>query len=640
MTVAPNRLIAIALKKRDDILTKKSLEPSMQEFIDRSYSEGGKPFVESIKKYGCNERGDEVTLEPWYCELLELIGDFRIKATYTSGCAQLGKSLSHTLLLCHCLTEGGLNTLWSYDTERSLNIQVPSNFRPVISGWLDSKGIAKKRGDGSETNILYQINDATAQFVYVSNTATAGKSRQGLATASGTNVGVSRDIVFNEEKSQSRPGTRDPLLRRMDAGRLPSRPVRDIGTPGSGLGIERDIESADYQFYPHFQCEGCDRVQPLDPKGCLLKEIEQATVTGEVQKTHLSVAGRPIDWHHSNPKDAVQSAYFGCAYCGHRILDEQRSQSWYQCRSSGIRLRDFLDGLEPGVQAREISAGIEISPLLRVEAVNTAVAIVKEGLETRNADDWQQQRLGHPSISTGDGLTLKVLTRAIGAPIPTRKPDTTIGGIDQGRREHWLWINDIYLPENYQSLTHEQSFEQAIRVCRFAGDLESGQILDVIEAHKVKFGITDNEPDIDWAGGFCKRSRWQMADQRDQMDAVISSEVFTGGEKFECWKIRNSKFLKSVRDLFLSVATDSQPLMRLPDDWDKWLGRLKDDRNPIKHLLSPTYDAATGKWIRADDHIDDLYYAAMFAEVGFYLWLQTHKNRYRSGSLGLTRKQR
>jgi hypothetical protein len=600
------------------------------EFIDSCYSNGGKWFVEAVEQYGCNEDGEPIRLTPWYRELLEVLGDFRVTQTYCDGASQIGKSLAHTLLLAACLTEGKLDPLWSYDTERSRDILVPSNIRPVLEGWLERRGVEQRSADKSN-NSLFQVSGVTAQFVFVSTTATNAKSRQGLATAAGTNVGVSRDIVFNEEKSQSRPGTRDPLLRRMDAGRLPSHPVRDLGTPGSGLGIEHDIKTAQHHFYPHYRCDKCDRIYPLDPKGCLLRAAKIQTVTGEARESYLSVSGRPIQmqengvpksyWWHTDPNNPIESAYFGCYNCGHPIRAEQRTNAWYQCRKTGVTLREFLDSLPKAVPQRRLTVGITISPLLRVEEINTAGVIVEEGLNTKNSDDWQQQRLGCSSESANDGLTIEILKRSIVAPRPARVPDTVIAGGDQGRAEHWLWINEIYYPLGWQRMPIEQIFEQSIRVCRFGSDIHKDQILNVTQAHGVKFGIFDNEPDIDWAGKFCKISGFEMADQRSQLDAIVEGTVSTGGDKFPCWKIRNSKFLKAVRNAFLTTI-DGEPIYRLPTAWEKWEGNLTNDLNPLKHLLSPQYDPATDRWTRSDDHVDDLYYAAMFAEVALYLYLQ------------------
>lgn len=622
-----------------------------QAFIDECYQNGGRWLVEAVEKYGCNDDGDPIRLTRWYRELLELLGDFRVTQTYCDGASQIGKTLAHTLLLSACITEGKLDPLWSYHTERSLDVLVPTVVHPVLKGWLARRGIQQRAGDKSN-NTLFQVSGVTAQFVFVSKTATNEKSKVGLANASDTNIGVSRDIVINEEKSQSRPGMRDPLLRRMDAGKLPSHPVRDLGTPGAGLGIEQDIKNAHHHFYPHYQCDECGIVAALHPKGCLLRAAKIQTVTGEVQESYLSVSGRPIQvqengvpksyWWHTDPDHPVDSAYFGCRNCGHPIRPEQRSEAWYQCLKTGVTLREFLDTLPQGIPHQKRAVGITISPLLRVEALNTAGAIVDDGIRMKNIDDWQQQRLGCASEALGGGLTIEILKCAIAAPKPERVPDVILAGIDQGRGEHWLWVNAIYLPAGWQRLTLEQQFEQAIRECRYGSDIHKDQILDAIAAQYVKFGIVDNAPDIDWASRFCGMSGFEMATQRNQVDAILEGEVTDGGAKYPCWKIRNSKFLKAVRNAFLSSA-EGLPLYRLPPAWEKWENNLTNDLNPLKHLLSPQYDAGSDRWIRSDDHVDDLYYAAMFAEVALYLWLQHHAKedaQMMSAPLGSVRQGR
>ena len=552
-----------------------------------------------MQQWGINERGEKLSLQNWHLEYAELIGDFRVNHTLTTGCSQVGKTLMHSLLLCFCITEGGLNTLWSYDQERSLNIQVSSNFRPVMEKWLKARKIEESSKD-AKNNTIYQVQGTTAQFVYVS-TSKLKDTESGTAAAGGIAVGVSRDILFKEERSQYPPGASDPLNRRLDAGRLPTRPIRELGTPGSGNGIEAEIENADYHFYPHYKCCECGAEKPLHPKGCLLKPDKSGNF--------LTQTGSPLNWWQIDGE-----AIFACPNCLTEIDSEVRSQSWFRCIKTGIDLRKFLDDLPTGEKQPERLVAITLSPLLRIRRSDLAQSLINEGLRTLNTDDWQQQALGEPSVSSADGVTLEILKKAISRPSYPKEPDFTICGIDQGRAEYWLWKCQYYLPSNWEQLPLSQQIEQVKRQVVFAGDVVKGEVLEKIS--DCDFGIIDNEPDISAAANLASESCLELADQQSGMlDDIREGVVREGGDEHSCWKFRNEKFLKIVLYAFLEGR------YKLPSDWDRWLG-MPTERSPLIHLVAPKYDAGSGKWKRPKNHVDDLYYSAMFCEVGCYLYLR------------------
>lgn len=377
------------------------------QFIKDVYLLGGKPFVERAKQFGTTEDGEPLDFKRWTEEFYELIGDFRVPETLTSGASQVGKTLGHTLLLCDCLTEGKLDTLWAYDQDASLKIQVPTNFTPVIKFWLKAKGIVLKRSEGKQDIKLFQVKGADAQFTYVSTSKT--KAGKGTAAAGGIAVGVSRDILFKEERSQYPPGAGDPLDRRLDAGKLPVPTIRELGTPGAGQGIEAEIDKADHHFYPHTDCVGCDRSIPLNPKGCLLKRVTQTTRTGKTTSGYLSKSGKPIAWYHGAPgnadnKEKANAAEFRCLHCETPISDKQRQQAYFRCLLKKITLREFLDNLPKGVPTYRYKVGISLSPLLRITTYNLAASIISSGLNSQNLADWQQQVLGLPSEPSGGSL--------------------------------------------------------------------------------------------------------------------------------------------------------------------------------------------------------------------------------------------
>lgn len=599
------------------------------EAIALHYQKGGELFVRAVEEFGTNERREKIILSGWYREYLLLIGDFRVPETYTTGCSQVGKTLGHTALNCYCIAQVGLNTLWSYDQFASMRIQVKSNFRPVIYGWLDNASIVPDKKDSEELQ-LFQLHGATAQFVAVSTTRTV--STDGTAVAGGGVVGVSRDILFMEERSQCKVGSTEPLKRRLDAGRLPSRPIREIGTSGSGMGIELQVEHADYNFYPHALCPHCESVVTLDPKGCLLKSV-MAEVNGERSQRFLSDVGRPIEWFHHDPNEPVKTAYFGCPYCDGELVTACRADAWFADIKTGVRLLDVLQSLPLGVPEDFISAGITLSPLLRVDGTNIASQIIREGLETYNSADWQQQRLGCPSETSQNSISLQMLTAAIAAPLIERKADYRLCGIDMGRAEDWMVVVDFYLPRDWINKSITEITETTIRQIVYGSSIGRSRIPSMLSDLAVEHGLIDNEPSRESAMKICRDTVLEMVDQVSYAKEVIRlSEVADGGEFYSCWQIRNEKFLELVLEGFMNKI-DGHSLYRLPKSWQRWVGNPS-DASPLVHLMGP-YRDLNGEWFRGKGNIDDMYMACAFAEAAFYLKLLMPKPDYTIRTAGV-----
>lgn len=603
--------------RKTKVLRRKKVSQVSELVLSNEFEAIREGFIDAIAKYGFNERGDKVKLYSWYVELLRAIADFRIGVVYVHGCSQTGKTLSCTLLVCYCMETLGLNVLWAYDLQASRDIQVPSNFRPVAMNWLES---AKKDScEGAKNNTLFQVGTATTQFTYVS-TSDTGKNKGGKAAAGGIAVGVSRDILFKEERSQYPVGAADPLRRRLDAGRISTKPERESGTPGAGLGIEAEVKEADCDFYPFTRCQSCDHEFPLHPKGSLLKPFTVEHPILGTKQAYLTESGRPREWLHSEPSDPVKSAYFGCPYCEAELEDSDRMNAWYQCLKTGIKLADYLEQLPSGIPRDRKRIAIAISPLLRIEQTNTAAEIIEEGLNTHNTADWQQQRLGLPSESGTNSISLELLKSSISAPIPYHQPNVSLGGIDCGRGQHWLVKMDFYLPANYNQLSMAEVIESAVRYVKYVGAVSKTGIVELVA--DVRSGIVDNEPDRDWSARFCQLTGWSMADQKSGLrDVVKQGIVLDGGVRYPCYSIRNEKFLKTVLNGFVLMAGDGYPLYRFPAEFEKYLANLKSDRNLFRHLTSMQFDPQSGEWQRPSDRVDDFYMAFAFCEVSFYLWL-------------------
>lgn len=299
-------------------------------------------FLKAVEDYGVNERGEPIVLDGWTRSFYRLVADIRAAEVLVTGCAQSGKTLSVTSFVCYVAIVLKLNTLYSYALERTLNRLVPRQFRPIIKSWLRANNIQLKRYDGVQSNTLFQVGRANASFTYVTRTASSG----GAAAAGGQVIGETADILFLEERSQYPPGSTAPLYRRLDASKLPTHPVRQLGTPGNGNGIESEIENADYYFYPHCLCSTCDKEIVLNPKGCLLKPTRRELPTGEIKEVYLSESGRPVEWFCHDPNNAVETAYFGCPHCEAEIPEGDRTdRAYFRCLYTGVLLDEFLDSL-------------------------------------------------------------------------------------------------------------------------------------------------------------------------------------------------------------------------------------------------------------------------------------------------------
>ena len=592
-------------------------------FIESVYRLGGKPFVEAVARYGYTEKGEPLQITPWFAEYLEAIGDLRLAHVLTTGPAQCGKTLGNTLLLTYLVIEGRLNTAWFYSTAKNLELNVPEQFRPIAEAWADAveqEGRKVRDKSDRKLNSRYQFGGITTIFSFASgNRATPSKS--GLAAVGSSAASFPANAAFLEERSQWPPGSADPIPRRLDASRLETKPLREIGTPGAGQGIEAEVETADHHFYPHYVCPHCDAVQPLDPKGCLLRLVSRRGAGGRVEEKYLSESGRPLEWYYSDDAEPVHSAFIGCSKCGEPLPDEARFDAHFRCLKMGISLREYLDSLPSEAPDRRLKVAVHLSPLTRKTKFNLAADLIQNGLSCYRTEDWQQQALGHPSESGQGSITLQLLKDAIAAAKPTGVPDFVLAGGDQGRAEDWLMVVEFYQPTDYHQLSVSEIIDRTVRSIRFGGDVMRDAIPGKLKDLGVEYGLIDNEPNRSDAADLCRISCLEMANQQPGLkDAVKQGEVHDGGAAYPCWQLRNEKFLKQVLDAFLRTTDDGHPLYRLPPEWRKWLGNPS-ERSPLAHLMGPSYDPASGKWSRGKGGIDDLYYALMFAEAAFYLQL-------------------
>lgn len=597
----------LAAKERGIILGRK-------QYFEEVQTQGGKPFLERAKKYARTPQGEPLRFPNWFCEILETVGDYRIGWVGISGSAQSGKSVSTIMATVDMIVTGQLDFGWFWSDRDSRDVYAVRQWRPVAEAWIRSieEEIGSKlRYESDATNVAtWQCCGATAHFRYASTSKDAPR-REGKAAIGSGGASFTANLIIEEERSQWASGI--DFSARLNAGIFPSRPRRPLGTPGSGAGIEALLRDVDHYFFPHYKCPHCGIEAPLDPKGCLLTPKENKYFTRNY---------RPLDWWQKNDRDPVASAVISCSTCGGELTEEVRDRAWMRCRDTGLDLREYLDSIPPyDFVLRKIA--VHFSPLCRVNDPNLAVSIIKEGLdEEKNARDWVQQTLGWATEAGSDRLSLETLRPLIGAVYPDRLPPRwTVAGLDQGRGQIWMWIMDIHAPINWRKMTNRQIIEQSIRVVKFAKDIHKDQIPALIKQYGVNYGIVDNEPERTWGASLAEETCFEMADQKPGHYKDFERKVVkSNGEDYPCWFINDSVYKQAVINNALELAYDGRTRYRFPSEWEI-LTKVKAENSPLRHLTSVSFDPVLQKWKRPADHIDDLFYAAMFAEAAFAIVL-------------------
>ncbi|NEP42444.1 MAG: hypothetical protein F6K35_25780, partial [Okeania sp. SIO2H7] len=254
--------------------------------------------------------------------------------------------------------------------------------------------------------------------------------------------------------------------------------------------------------------------------------------------------------------------------------------------------------------------------------------IIRAGIEDLDSTDWQQQMLGHPSENFRASLTFANIEKCIGLPVPQRKPDVTLAGIDCGRSYDWLAVVSYYLPKNTNGKSIPDLMESSIREVKYLGHVNRSEIPIFFDCDKTNEalnfagGFIDNEPGREAAMKLCRQIKGlKMADQKNILDSISEGSVLDGGIEYPCYFIRSSKFLDMVLYGFL-LEIDGMPLYRLPEGMALWKAN-NSPQSPFRHLTS--MEKRNGEWQR-HNHSDDLFHALHFAEAAYEHWLTTARN--------------
>lgn len=608
--------------------------PSFDDFLKKKFINYGDDFVKRLELFGCTEvKDDKLVLHKWIREFAAGIGDLRLYHVLTMGNAQCGKSLLNTLLMVDFLVFVGVNLVWFYPSKSQVDTLVPGMFGRVIRSYIKnveeyfSRQLGKKleltTKKDRQSNSNFEIRGATAYFRYASTSAKDHtESKSGLAVVGGAASSISANGLFIDERSQIPPEAVGTLFRRLDAARLPGGFIREIGTSGSGQGIEIVVDNLDRHFYPHIICKNCKNIIALDPKGCLLKPNKNDPTK------YLSISGRPVNWFHKDESNKIESAYFACPICRDEITDEQRLGAHFRCKKTGeswINFKKSLpDSLEDALKNRYLVA-FHLSPLLRQTKFNLAVKIIKvgAGYENTSPKDWVQQMLGHPSESDNYKITRELLAASINRYKFETTPIFTVCGIDQGRNQDWLVITQVWIEGFtklgnkfwYDSLDNKSAImaiDDAYRKVVFAAPVDRKRIPEILRQYKVDFGFIDNEPDISQAYEISKRTCLEMADQKTNfLDIVKEIHVYGGSLELPAYGINSEYFKDAVLNSFVNERVSMFDF------------NVKDNgyESITRHMTACDKDPITLKWSRPADHNDDIFFAFMFCEAALHQYV-------------------
>jgi hypothetical protein len=566
------------------------------DFIANSLNrQGGIDAVQRILKYGKTETGRDLDDYPWFRDQIRLTADFRLKEVLTTGASQVSKSLVNYLVAIDCLVSGQINLGWFYASRQSMINQQPEQFQKMIGYWLDA--IEERKQVGRESTTRYSVGNAVANFSYANS---SDESKAGGAAEGKEQASFSASILFLEERSSWKQNV--DVTPRLGASLLPSKPKRQLGTPGSSSGIEREIRDASHLFAPATHCQSCGSLTFLDPKGALLKSAEDER---SGKQRWFNARGEILDYW---SKDGTpQGAYVACTHCGAEIDADAIAKCRLWCKKNKVSAEDFLDLLQDG-EIYPHPVAIYLSPLLRVPSdPYRAVELVKEGLEPQNPSIYQQNKLGHQSSLDANGITLEDYQRVLELPAAIWGDTIRVCGIDQGRDTHWM----VILEFKPNSDRHEQNIILADAV-------PHDEILPTLERFDIFSGFIDNEPDrlsaydLSRDSGLNKdfhhplatdgyKNRLMLVDQKTFEGDFKPIVVSHGGKELPCYAINHNVFKDEIVANF-----GENPVYRIAG---------KVHRKFEKHLTSVRRNPDSGIWERPADHDDDLFFALMFADA-------------------------
>jgi rRNA maturation protein Rpf1 len=554
--------------------------------------------VNRILKFGRTETGEKLQVTKWFKQQLRLTADNRLRHVLTTGASQISKSLGNYLVAIDDLINGQINIGWIYASRQSMINQQPTQFQQMIAFWMSRQ---KDEYDIKRESIgRYSVKNATANFSYANSSSEqlSGGSAEGREQNS-----FQASKLYQEEKSSWKSNI--DVSPRLGASKLISKPIRELGTPGSGTGIERLIRDASHNFEPGVYCKHCGELSWLHPLGNLLKpKVTLEKNSGSKVSNYFNLRGEIHDYF----KDDDDRPYIACNVCQQDIT-EQIGECELYSRQSLQSADEWLDSLSED-EIYYPSVSIYLSPLLKVpDDPYRVVDLVREGLNPESVLIYHQNKLGIESKFTITGVTAEDYDRVLRLrPYVLRNPLRFVG-IDQGTEYHYLTCID------FDPFTYEKNITDVITIAE-------DEIVPYLIRKRVTQAIIDNEPGRLSANGLAKASKGilVLGDQRDILDDLRPIKVSHGSIEIDAYAVNNTIFKEEILSGFFNniYRINCTPHKKFK-----------------KHITVVKRDLASGDFQRPKDHDDDFFFSLMFAEAAIMLYMKYLKKPGTSYTVGV-----
>jgi hypothetical protein len=503
---------------------------------------------QAIERYGRTEQGEPIACSGWFADYANVLGRMETELVVVQGCSQVGKSLAALMWMCQ-MAKMGHRVLFVLPTltalQRNLRVQV----QPIASHW-GINPIGTQSWDVGKGKIL---------MGYASTSAGAGSSREGLATVGGILSSISADAVLVDEASQISADALAPVFRRLDRGRIPSKPKRLISTPGAGGGIERFARDIKTQLYPLQLCHNCKKAYRLDPRECLFTKVAQS---GWVEEWHTDEQGNPA---------------IVCPSCN---TPSKQIEAYFE-------------------QLQIAECAIHLTPLLRGgDAAGNILSSMREAQRNTSSSptDWIQQSLGESSESIGGGmLRVRLSDFELPPPVETLELIGKFTGIDQGIRSHHI-ANIIAFTNPLGRLV--------VKVLDIATTTDEG-LRDRLTDFSPDFALGDLAPDRTLMANLVDEyNQLYPALQKYNLGAFKRNDLPIGSDTIDGFELPD----KAFPVIFEAFNSGRVTFLNPPDATTK------------QHLTAVKYDVGAKKVVRPQDHNDDQFFSLYFAVSAALIW--------------------
>lgn len=548
------------------IESKSNLQKSY--FENAMHRDGAIAALKRIKKHGLTESEEKINWSKWFEQQVRLTADKRVRLVITTGASQISKSLGNYLVAIDDLINGQINIAWCYASRSSMQNQQPSQFQAMITAWLLSQSVTFRIQRDAITR--YKIGKAIANFTYANS---VNETKSGGAAEGKEQNSFQASALYLEEKSSH--GSTD-LSPRLGASLIASKPIRELGTPGNGNGIEKSLKACQHNFEPGLICPKCDRVSTLHPLGNLFKK-------NRLTNNYFDTRGHIQDYYKNDKGEPI----IVCNHCNADltlVIADIDKIEFYSLQTWKT-IDQFLDDIPNEIYYQSVS--IYLSPLLRCASDPYRLKdLVEDGKNPESVLIFHQNKLGLESKFTLNGIGFDDFNHAKNIPWQLKKPKRYVG-IDQGTDTHYLVDLEV--------LGDQVNLMNAIAI-------RESDIIAYLKYHKIDFALMDGEPGRMSANVLSKQSggKLAIADQREIATDFAPIKVKYGGEEIDCYAINNNLYQEKVIYDFIE-----QKVRFKCDPHEKFKS----------HITAVKRDISTGKFLRPANHQDDFFYSYLFAKA-------------------------